>query len=490
MIAMHSDKKARFLFLLAAGISVGIYLCFSRLTYRIGFPLDDAWIHQTYARNLAVHGEWAFIPGIPSGGSTAPLWSFLLVPGYYLPGAPYLWTFMVGWLLLAGTAYCGYRGFRLLYPDGSQALAISAGLMLVFEWHLVWAAASGMETLLFSLMVMLLLIYLFGERRSWMVVGLLIGVCAWIRPDGITLAFPAMLALALAPLSLRNKASGLGLLIAGLALTLGVYAWFNWQVGGSWFPNTFYAKQAEYAIERSAPLWSRLAEQAALPLIGVGVCLLPGFVLFCGRLVRRRDWIYLIAPAWAVGYLCLYALRLPVSYQHGRYVIPMMPVYFLWGFVGLIQFANIHSPRMLPRALYRAWFISTSLVLVAFWLLGARAYGRDVALIESEMVDTARWLAENTEKEAVIAAHDIGAIGYFSERQMLDLAGLVSPEVISFLRDETQLAKYLDQKGATYLVTFPGWYPKLTLQATPVYRTNGKFSPEQGGENMIVYRWR
>ena len=33
---------------LTAGISLGVYLLVSHLTYGIGFPLDDAWIHQTY----------------------------------------------------------------------------------------------------------------------------------------------------------------------------------------------------------------------------------------------------------------------------------------------------------------------------------------------------------------------------------------------------------------------------------------------------------
>ena len=61
-----------------------------------GFPLDDAWIHQTYARNLARSGQLAFVPGVPSAGSTAPLWSFLLSIGYLL-GAPYqIWTYGLG----------------------------------------------------------------------------------------------------------------------------------------------------------------------------------------------------------------------------------------------------------------------------------------------------------------------------------------------------------------------------------------------------------
>jgi len=37
---------------------------------QFGFPLDDAWIHQTYARNLGLSGMMAFTPGEPSAGST------------------------------------------------------------------------------------------------------------------------------------------------------------------------------------------------------------------------------------------------------------------------------------------------------------------------------------------------------------------------------------------------------------------------------------
>jgi hypothetical protein len=74
----------RDLLILAAAVIViaVIYLLASYFNYGIGFPLDDSWIHQTYARNLAQRGEWAFRPGIPSAGSTAPLWSALLAIGF------------------------------------------------------------------------------------------------------------------------------------------------------------------------------------------------------------------------------------------------------------------------------------------------------------------------------------------------------------------------------------------------------------------------
>jgi hypothetical protein len=312
----------------------------------------------------------------------------------------------------------------------------------------------------------------------------------WIRPDAVTLVFPAMLLLFLANMTGRKlilSVMRLGLGFASIAIP---YLLFNKLVNGSWFPNTYYAKQAEYAIERSAPLLARLGEQLILPLIGVGICLLPGFIYICWKGIRDRNWSVLAGPIWAMGYLCMYALRLPVTYQHGRYLIPMMPVYFLWGLAGMAQLIHIDSPFLWKRVLSKAWVITSGIVLLLFWVLGARAYGRDVALIESEMVDTARWVAQYLEPDALIAAHDIGALGYFGNHELIDLAGLVSPDVISFIRDENRLAAYMNKERAKYLVTFPGWYPKLVEQADPIYTSNGDFSLQQGGENMMIFRWR
>jgi hypothetical protein len=89
----------------------------------------------------------------------------------------------------------------------------------------------------------------------------------------------------------------------------------------------------------------------------------------------------------------------------------------------------------------------------------------------------------------LVAAHDIGALGFFTGRPLLDLAGLVSPQVIPFIRDEQRLEAFLDDQGAEYLVTFPAWYRHLTQRGSPVFSSQGIFSPAMGGENMAVYRW-
>ncbi|MBK6898912.1 MAG: hypothetical protein IPH09_06465 [bacterium] len=51
------------------------------------------------------------------------------------------------------------------------------------------------------------------------------------------------------------------------------------------------------------------------------------------------------------------------------------------------------------------------------------------------LTGTGLWLRDNTPPDAVVAALDIGALGYASERRVMDLAGLVSPEVRSLGRD-------------------------------------------------------
>ena len=231
-------------------------------------------------------------------------------------------------------------------------------------------------------------------------------------------------------------------------------------------------------------------DQIKLPMIGVGIILLPGFLLFIYKSIKQRSFSKVASWLWIIGFLLIYAQRLPVVYQHGRYVIPVMPTYFLLGLIGLITFIDLSSRKTLMRIASRVWALLIGSLLIGFWVLGARAYAVDVAIIESEMVAVSRWLADQTETDELIAVHDIGAIGYYSDRVILDLAGLVSPEMIPIIRDEYAIAEYLDRNEVSYLATFPSWYPYLVNQGELVYVTNGQFSTNNGGENMGVYRWR
>jgi hypothetical protein len=507
-------------------VSLAVYLIQSSLTFRLGFPLDDAWIHQTYARNLVEFGQWSFVPGQPSAGSTAPLWSAILAIGDTVRLGPYIWTFLAGWLALWAISIVGYYGLRILSPDHAS-WALWAALGLALEWHLVWAAASGMETLLFALVILIALVWLAGIMsaedenpdltegiapdpvfqasspcpeprrrvptfhfsRSWLGLGALVGLSVWLRPDGVTLLGPVGFVLLLGSQGWREKLRIAAVFALGFLVLAAPYLIFNRALAGSWWPNTFYAKQAEYAVLRLSPFWDRYLDELILPLVGAGALLIPGFVFALYRAIRLRSWPIVAAGLWFLGYIGIYAWRLPVTYQHGRYVIPAMPAFFLTGFLGTAELVELDAQAVWQRIISRAWIAALGAVLGLFWIIGARTYAQDVAIIESEMVTTARWLAQNTPPHALIAAHDIGALGYFGQRDLLDLAGLVSPEVIPFIRDEAALERYLDAKNADYLVTFPDWYPILSAKGEKIFQTTSQYSPAQGGENMAVYRW-
>ena len=473
------------LFLLAAAVSVLIYLGVSGAGGAVGFPLDDAWIHQTYARNLGLRGEFAFIPGQASAGSTSLLWTVLLAIGYGLRLEPHVWAYTLGVLLLGLNAWLVYRLVLRWWPTASTA-ALAAGLLVTVEWHLVWSAGSGMETLLYAASALAIFVLDWPAQAG--LAGLVAGLAVLTRPDGLSLLpFLAARAWLARPFDWRAalRAS------LGFGLLFGPYLLFNISLSGTPWPNTFYAKQAEYAVLREQPLWSRLAGVGSLPFIGVLALLLPAILVGAWQALGRRQWNLLLALGWAVAVMGTYALRLPVTYQHGRYLMPVIPVLLALGVGGLAQLVRPRASQLLARVFSRAWLAAAALLALVFWLRGALAYQTDVQIIETEMVATARWVAANTPADALIAAHDIGALGYFGGRRVLDMAGLVSPEVIPFIRDQAQLSAWLDRKGANYLETFPGWYPALTAarQGQRVFSSGGAISPAAGGENMAVYVW-
>ena len=468
-------------------LSVGVYIAYSAIYHSVGFPLDDAWIHQTYARNLAEHGEWSFLTGKPSDGSTAPLWSALLALGYILRVPPLVWAVLLGAGALWGLSVLAESAVRRIVTTYRPRFPW-AGAVLAVEWHLVWAAGSGMETLLYTLLVTAVLVLLISNSRHNIGLGLLIGASIWVRPDGITLLGPAFLILAINQVQWKKRIKAILGLSMGAASLLASYLLFNLSVSGLPLPNTFYAKQAEYASYLQIPFIQRLASEALQPMIGVGIVLLPGLILACVNAIRKKEWSLPVAIIWLVGFLGLYAWRLPVTYQHGRYVIPAIPIYTILCLAGLVEFSQIHGKHF-RWIVSLFWKLLVGITLFIFWGRGALAYAQDVAVIETEMVKTAKWVAVNVPPEAVVAAHDIGALGYFGGHDLVDLAGLVSPEVIPFLRDETQLAAYLNLRGVTYVVAFPDWYMSLTANLEPIYTTGEHFAPAFGEQNMAVYRW-
>jgi hypothetical protein len=476
------------LYLLLGILSVTLYVGVSALGGQAGFPLDDAWIHQTYARNLAQSGQLAYVPGQPSAGSTAPLWTFLIAIGYRL-GIDYrLWTYALGALSLAA---CGWLVQRLsirLWPERPR-VARAAGALCIFEWHLAWAAASGMETTLFAALALAVFeraTYAQARWRDGIMFGALGALLTLTRPEGLLviglagLARLAQTRSANAPRFILSAITGFGVLVLPVA-------WLNLQASGTLFPNTFYAKQQEYAVYFSSlGAWlPRVLDVLGAPFVGAQVLLVPGLWLeglAAARSLRDRStWVRAAPLVWLMAHLAVYATRLPVTYQHGRYMMPIIPIVLLVGLHGSARLA-----ARLPRLLRRVSIGSMVGVAAAFWVVGVGAYRVDVNVIENELVASARWIDTHTPTGALVAAHDIGAIGYFARRPLLDLAGLISPEVIPIIRDEPRLLALMQERQAAYFAAPPDFYTTL-LDAPPLERVFSGTSPF-APHHWLVYR--
>jgi hypothetical protein len=62
-----------------------------------------------------------------------------------------------------------------------------------------------------------------------------------------------------------------------------------------------------------------------------------------------------------------------------------------------------------------------------------------------------RWIDANLPANAVVAVFDIGGIGYFSHRRIVDLGGLTDPAFVPHLYDRS-VRRYLEDHRIVWLV--------------------------------------
>lgn len=154
--------------------------------------------------------------------------------------------------------------------------------------------------------------------------------------------------------------------------------------------------------------------------------------------------------------------------------MPLIPVIVIFGIEGLFKILEKLPKKSLLRS-------GTGLVLggmvIALWVNGASTFALQIKLLTESHMQAAHWVGTHTSQDAVIATHDIGIIGYVTQRQIVDLAGLVTPEIIPIMNDQHALANFAREKQVTYLVLFSGYYKDMLAQL----HAHLVFSPNKEG---------
>ncbi len=119
----------------------------------------------------------------------------------------------------------------------------------------------------------------------------------------------------------------------------------------------------------------------------------------------------------------------------------------------------------------KIFYFLLSLIIINQFLSvidGYERYKNSLLATKEVLYDMSLYFKEKTDKNVIIATHDVGALKYFSEREILDLVGLTNPEMRKFYknikRDERDIRDYII-KNANYLVMFD--FFKIFLNFSP-----------------------
>jgi hypothetical protein len=123
---------------------------------------------------------------------------------------------------------------------------------------------------------------------------------------------------------------------------------------------------------------------------------------------------------------------------------------------------------------------------------GWQRHGFQVKKVTNLQGYLGRWAADHLAWDASIASRDVGAIGFFSRRRMVDLGGATSPDALAYLKKpgspDTNLLEYLDKARPSHLAIRPSDFPDLAQRAdllSPAV-TATVTDPISGGETTMA----
>lgn len=433
----------------------------------IGAPLDDAWIHFQFARNLSQGDGFSFNPGQPTPGSTAPLWTLILAASG-LVTADFLFpalVFSAGFLVAAVLLAYGFTGW---ITDNLWS-AVLAGLGVAFSGRLLWAGLAGMETTAFAALS-LAAIWAYSRTGLRLFPALLFGLASQLRPEGHALFALAVADAAWQWIRIERDTSPGGwggatrTFFPPLALYILLampYSLFSLSTTGRLLPNTFYAKVGSQYFFSWRTLWETVVWHWQDNPISIILAIFGLWPMW-----RKSRLVVL----WLLALPLLTAVVIDFTWHHGRYTMPLIPLQMVAAAVGAYWLVSKLPERGgedagIPWRIIAQSALLLLLIVGGVWRLShwATMLGKNSREIQEIDVALGRWLAENTPQDALIAVDDIGAITYISERQIVDMNGLVSPEVWPAVqanegleRDQV-LTRILSEAEPDFMASFPLW---------------------------------
>ncbi len=472
--------------------SVCYWLGFSIFIFSFwqGWMYDDPFITYRYAENIARGVGFVYNPAERILSTTTPLFALLLALlarlGMDIPTAAH-W---IGAFSLAGGGWILWKLAQRLQTPWVGA----AGLLLYPTFGLALATLGSETPLYITLCLASLAAYLIqrqaegqgGGSQRLFAAALAAALAILARPDGVLA--PAVLSFDLAwrlwcgrgwRLPPFGKKIAIPSMWAWAALSflaiLIPWALFGWAYFGSPVPVTLAAKQSQGGMSISqkfaagflalvqsyADRWNYWI-MAALALLGLSF-------LFWRLFLPRSSTTHPSTPpipsyaawglilAWTFLYFTAYSI-LGVS-RYFWYYAPLVPGFVILVGLGLSSFAQMRWLRFRKLA---AGVLGLLLVAQLFRLWTA-SQSPDARYPIYRAIGV--WLSANTAPAASVGVLEVGIIGYYAQRRMIDFAGLLQPDVAAQMKAETTFDDTAlwaaQQYQPTYIVQFDGDFLRL-----------------------------
>ena len=390
------------------------------------YQLDDALIYARYIHNAIAGNGFAFNAGEIWGGVTSPLHSYLL----------FLFTTfsrdaLISQRLLSCIFYviATLAGSLLLLKLTSRALP--AFLFTLFlSTSMYFYSIFGMESFLFvSLLALSVLTY---EKEKDSEQPVLLAMC----------------------LSLLVLTRGEGIFLIGILLFVHLRQkrpmpdWRVWLIPfafccahlgahyilfGSVFAKTMEAKIAQGA----SGLWGgHLAFLKGVKIYTwyfgtkVSIPFILSVFLTCFGFIKafKHEPIQVF-----FAFLCattIFYLSLAIPFYHWYYAPFIYFAYFLMAF-GVWQLSELF--RDVPLALKPLRYALLSFAAFVIWQQGGIVLDFVQQRHKSPYKQIGHWLKEHTPQDATVASVEVGALGWYSERYIIDILGLTSPFNAKFI---------------------------------------------------------
>ena len=494
-------------------ISLGFKLCMEEnlLGNNYFFFEDDWFYYMEIARNFHA-GQYFSFDRITRTNGVHYLWEFILVFVYGLLKVIEMEDFFVrGTLFLNAVIYliCGSIFFRPLSTIVGHfaAMAIIVSGMLLYSTLFL----NGMETSVALLAFLVTTIYLQRCLRhdtlniDWLVFAVLCFIIFLARVDAIVISLSLY-----AGMLWRFRDLPLLKSLSCFVIMIGMYAFINFIFFESSFPISGSVKA----------FW---AEQFPKPVVGIWQY---GLGVIARSFLGSIGSVYRVESV-SIGYVVVLSLLVPVFFflfysfrsrsvflNHEKYVLIVAAFSGFTYLVSQLIYYSIFSPKIwrwyLGTGIITIYILASVLVfliirkyaddrfssilskLVASVLLIASGYidysTTAIALNEIRTSDTygktanrvVRWITDNTEADDIIGIWAAGQIGYYSDRHVINLEGLVGDVELLNANKENRLIEYIATKNVAYVIQ---WFPHKAMDDRNQY-------PKKNNSGFVGLRLR